>query len=88
MIANYLQTNVSVNCLQKVSMSCLQLCRWIVSKNHVDELSCRWIVSIPVEAYIRDCKENLLLNTCVRVLFPPHEKVIMMNYDEFGLYSW
>ena len=47
MIANYLQTNVSVNCLQKVSMSCLQLCLWFVSKNHVDELSCRWIVSIP-----------------------------------------
>ena len=47
MIANYIQTNVSMNCLQKVSMSCLQFCRWIVSKNRVDELSCRWIVSIP-----------------------------------------
>ena len=45
MVANYIQTNVSMNCLQKVSMSCLQLCRWIVSKNRVDELSCR-IVSI------------------------------------------
>ena len=36
--------NVSMNCLPKVSMSCLQLCRWIVSKTVsmsclVDELS-------------------------------------------------
>ena len=36
-----------MKCLQKVSMSCLQLCRWIVSKNRVDELSCRWIVLFP-----------------------------------------
>ena len=41
MIANYLQTNVSVNCLQKVSMSCVgELSPKTVSMSClVDELS-------------------------------------------------
>ena len=32
----------------KVTVNCLQFCRWTVFKNHVGELSCRWTVSIPI----------------------------------------
>ena len=63
MIASYLQTNVSMNCLQNVSMSCLQLCRWIVSKNRVDELSCRWIVSIPFLTSLGPLAMYIVLST-------------------------
>ena len=69
---------MSVNCLQKVSMSCLQLCRWIVSKNRVDELSCRWIVLFPTR--------DLLLISILSILLLSSQWVLKKTKTNFLRY--
>ena len=47
-----------LKCKQKCRVNCLKICRWIVSKNRVGELSCRWIVLIP-DPFIHDLRTYL-----------------------------